>query len=125
MPRSRTVWTIVTALATAVALLLPGASASATPGPRDAKPLPGGIQIPGGPLIHLFAPGPEDLGFMGLDVEPGTITDVRGFSALAYPAGTATDGAGNTYIMFNDFRVFRGKYIGTDGKVHHGTFAFI
>jgi hypothetical protein len=53
-------------------------------------PIPGGIQIPGGPLIHVFVPGPDDvtlpfsgLQLQGLDVEPSVITDYRGFTALA------------------------------------------
>ena len=61
----------------------------------DPKPIPGGfVPFPGAPFIHVFAPGPADLGFMGEDVEPNTITNFRGFSALAYIAGTATDADG-------------------------------
>src|SRR5438128_2456804 len=32
-------------------------------------PIPGGTQIPGGPLIHTFLPGPVPIG-QGLDVDP-------------------------------------------------------
>jgi hypothetical protein len=104
----------------AVLLLLPGAARAAG---SDPKPIPGGINIP--PLIHVFAPGPVDLGFMGEDVEPGTITDFTGFSAIAYIAGTATDADGNSYTMVNDIRVYQGTYVSEDGSVLHGTFAFI
>jgi hypothetical protein len=66
-----------------------------------------------------------ELGFQGLDIEPSTITDFTGYSAMAYPAGTATDADGNTYTMFNDMRVFVGTYRASDGVVRHGTFVFI
>ena len=56
---------LVVGLAAAMALLLPG---TATAVGSDPKPIPGGIQIPDGPLIHVFAPGPVDLGFHYLDV---------------------------------------------------------
>ena len=95
------------------------------PNGDEPLPIPGGIAIPGGPTIHVFAPGPPELGLMGLDVEPNVITDFNGFAALAYPAGTATDQKGNTFDMANDIRVYRGDYVGADGKRHHGTFGFI
>src|SRR2546427_156335 len=79
-------------------------SGTATAVDTQPKPIAGGIQIPGGPLIHVFAPGPTDLGFMGENVEPNTITDFTGFSAMAYIAGTATDADGNTYTMSTDMR---------------------
>jgi hypothetical protein len=110
---------LVSAIATI--LLLPGAAVAAG---SDAKPIPGGLQV-GDDFIHVFAPGPVELGLMGENVEPNTITDFDGFSALAYIAGTATDADGNTYSMVNDIRVFQGTYVSTDGSVLTGTFAFI
>jgi hypothetical protein len=89
------------------------------------EPIPGGIQIPDGPLIHTFLPGPKELGFMGFDVEPSTIVDFKGFTAMAYLAGTATDGDGNSYDMVNDMRVYSGAFVAADGRTYHGTFAFI
>ena len=100
-------------------------AAAAPAGGTDPVPIPGGIQIPGGPLIHVFAPGPPDLGLMGLDVEPGVITDFTGFSALAYLAGTATDAGGNAFDMLNDMRVYRGEYVTADGTRLRGTFGFV
>ena len=112
------------ALALTAFLLLPNLPAEAAG--SDPKPIPGGfVPFPGAPFIHVFAPGPVDAGFMGLDVEPSTITDFKGFSALAYPIGTATDADGNSYVMFNDMRVFSGTYVSLDGSVLRGTFAFI
>jgi hypothetical protein len=109
-------------LASVLAMMVGSGSASA--GDSDAKPIPGGIQV-GDDFIHVFAPGPVELGFMGENVEPGTITDFNGFSAIAYVAGTATDADGNSYTMFNDIRVYRGTYVSEDGTVLTGTFAFI
>jgi hypothetical protein len=89
----------------------------------DPVPIPGGIDLP--PLIHIFAPGPVDLGFQGLDVELNGITNFRGFSALGYLAGTATDSNGNAYNVATDMRVFQGEYVAADGSHHRGTFVFI
>ena len=79
------------------------------------------------PQIHVFAPGPTNQGFQGLDVEPSVITNYRGFSAIAYPGGfgTATDNNGNEYDVITDMRVFQGEYLSADGTHHRGTFAFI
>ena len=98
---------------------------SSPPGSTDPVPIPGGLVLP--PQIHVFAPGPTNQGFQGLDVEPSVITNYRGFSAIAYPGGfgTATDNNGNEYDVITDMRVFQGEYISADGTHHRGTFAFI
>ena len=64
------------------------------------KPIPGGLQIPGGPFIHVFLPGPSSVTLpfsgsqlMGLNVEPSTITDFSGTTAVAMLVGSATGGA--------------------------------
>jgi hypothetical protein len=63
---------------------------------------------------------------MGLDIEPNTITNFDGFTAMAYLNGTAVDADGNTLaIGLSDMRVFQGTYRSADGSTHHGTFAFI
>ena len=118
--RARFSVSFLVAVAVAMSMLLPGTASAAG---SDPKPIPGGIDIP--PLIHVFAPGPVDLGFQGENVEPNTITDFSGFSAMAYIAGTATDADGNSYTMVNDMRVYRGTYVSEDGSVLQGTFAFI
>ena|SRR5215469_2942289 len=87
----------------------------------DPVPIPGGLA----PGVHIFAPGPVDLGFQGFDVELNGITNFRGFSALGYLAGTATDSNGNSYNVSTDMRVFQGEYVSADGSHHHGTFVFI
>ena len=80
------------------------------------KPIPGGIS----PNAHIFVPGPT-----ALDVEPSSITDFTGFSALAYVSGTATDGSGNSFRLSTDMRVFQGRYVAQDGITRTATFAFI
>ena len=57
------------------------------------KPIPGGITLPGGEVIHVWAPGDpkvtlpiSGLTLMGFDVEPSTMTDFRGF-ARGLPRG--------------------------------------
>jgi hypothetical protein len=106
-----------------VALLVPATSTYA----QDAEPvpIPGGIDIGGGEIIHTFAPGPIELGLMGEDIEPNTITNFDGFVAMAYINGTATDADGRTYTMLTDMRFMQGTYVAADGSVNFGTFAFI
>jgi hypothetical protein len=95
-------------------------------------PIPGGIQIPNGPQIHVWAPGDpavtlpfSGLTLMGFDVEPSTFTDRRGFSAVAFHAGTATGSDGATYNLETDIRAYRGPYIAADGSRRLATFGFI
>jgi hypothetical protein len=96
------------------------------------KPIPGGIQIPGGPQIHGWQPGDPSVKLpfsgatlMGFDVEPTTIMDHRGFSAVAYHAGTATGSDGATYNLETDIRAFAGRYVASDGVRRFGKFALI
>ena len=86
----------------------------------DAVPIPGGLA----PTIHIFAPGPPPIG-QGVDVDMNGITNFRGFSALGYLGGTATDSNGNNYLVGTDMRVFQGEYVSADGSHHRGTFVFI
>ena len=96
------------------------------------KPIPGGFQIPDGPFIHVFAPGDPSvtLPFTGVtlegfDVDPSTLTDFRGFSAVAFHVGTATGSDGRTYNLETDMRAFRGAYIDSTGTRRFGKFALI
>jgi hypothetical protein len=96
------------------------------------KPLPGGIQIPGGPQIHVWQPGDPAVTLpfshatlMGFDVDPSTITDRRGFSALVYHAGTATGSDGVIYNLETDIRAYAGEYVASDGVRRFGKFALI
>lgn len=98
------------------------------------EPIPGGIQIPGGPLIHVFAPGPEGqklpfsgFEFQGEDVEPSTITDFSGTAALAALVGekAAIGSDGKTYNLEAVIGVYEGSYLARDESRHRGRFAFI
>jgi hypothetical protein len=96
------------------------------------KPIPGGIDIPGLGRIHVFAPGDPAVTLpftgttlQGLDFEPNTITDFRGFSAVAFHLGTATGSDGETYDLETDMRAFQGRYVDEAGERRFGTFAFI
>ena len=123
--------------AATVAPLLPALTGAAhAGGPPDVlpapRPIPGGLQIPGGPLIHVFAPGPEGLTLpftgvqlMGLDVEPSVITDYQGVTALAFHVGTATGSDGKQYNLETDMRAIEGTYVATDGTRQRGLFGFI
>jgi hypothetical protein len=61
----------------------------------------------------------------GFDVEPSTITDFKGASALAYLIGSATGSDGHHYGLEMDIRVFEGRYIAEDGSRQRGAFALI
>jgi len=94
-------------------------------------PIPGGVDAPSVGFIHIFLPGPEGavtpffrIPALGLDVEPSTLTDYRGFTTFAVLAGQAEGSDGNTYNVEFDVRVMRGVYIAEDGSRQRGTFAF-
>jgi len=95
-------------------------------------PIPGGIQIPDGPQIHVWAPGDPSvtlplsgMTLMGFDVDPSAITDFRGFSAVAFHVGTAQGSDGATYDVETDLRAYKGTYIAADGRERFASFAFI
>ena len=61
----------------------------------------------------------------GLDVEPSTLTDFHGASAVAFHVGEAKGSDGHTYNLETDIRVMEGKYVAVDGTTRHGSFALI
>ena len=99
------------------------------------EPIPGGLPIglpPPYDLIHIFLPGPTDvtlpfsgLQLMGLDVEPSTITDFNGSTALAFLVGTATGSDGAEYNLEADIRAFKGDYVAADGSTVRAAFSLI
>lgn len=108
--------------------LLPGVSRNALfGGTRVATgatplPIPGGTDLLGdGRIFHLFLPG--------IGAEPSTITDFNGFVGWAAVGGMGTHtpaGQAAQHLPFeSDMRFLAGDFIGTDGKTHHGAFAFI
>jgi hypothetical protein len=62
---------------------------------------------------------------MGFDVDPTTILDFRGFSAVGFHVGTATGSDGKTYNLETDIRAYKGTYVAADGVSRFGQFAFI
>jgi hypothetical protein len=121
-------WRTASAVAMLIVLTM-GARASlrvqaGPPGDPTPVPLPGFEIIPGFEDIevHAFFPG-----FLGEDIdnEPSALTNFRGFTALAYHAGTAMDGDGTEYAFFTDLRVMQGEYVSVDGTHHRGTFVLI
>jgi hypothetical protein len=100
--------------------------------PTPPEPIPGGIELAPGNVIQVWAPGPPEVTLpfsrgqlQGLDTEPTTIKDFKGFSAVAFHVGTATGRDGTRYDFETDVRAFRGAYIDATGARHYGTFGFI
>ena len=100
--------------------------------PVPPEPIPGGIPISETDVIHVWPPGPTDVTLplsggqlQGLDVEPTTIRDFDGFSAVAFHVGTATGSDGTRYDLETDLRAFQGTYIDRTGRRRFGTFGFI
>jgi len=104
----------------------------------EPKPIPGEYDLsdlgvePPYDFIHEFFPGPKDVvlpftkvPLQGLNVEPSTITDFKGATALAYHVGKATGSDGKTYNLETDFRVMEGRYVSVEGTRREGTFAEI
>ena len=125
----------VTGATTGLAWATPGgATPSHSPKRRISpppNPIPGGLQVAPGVVIHVFGAGDPSvtlpftgITLQGLDVEPSTITDFNGSSALAYHVGTARGSDGRTYNLETDLRAFEGDYV-VDGEVHRGAFALI
>jgi hypothetical protein len=95
------------------------------------EPIPGGNEFLPGQLFHVFAPGDPSVTLpftgatlQGLDVEPGTITNFRGSSAVAFHVGTARGHDGRVFNLETDMRAYEGDYV-VDGEVYSGSFAFV
>jgi hypothetical protein len=96
------------------------------------EPIPGGIELAPGQVIHVWAPGPPEITLpftgivlQGLDVEPTTIGDFKGWSAVAYHVGTATGSDGERYDLETDMRAYEGVYVDGAGRRRFGKFALI
>ena len=100
--------------------------------PVPPKPIPGGLEVAPGQVIHVWGPGPADVTLpfsggplQGLDVEPTTIRDFDGFAAVAFHVGRARGDDGTEYDLETDVRAFQGTYIDRTGRRRFGTFGFI
>jgi len=102
-----------------------------TPRPVEAAsfapvPIPGGTPFLGG-AYHVFGPAAFD----PPDAEPATITNLDASVGLAYVSGmvtqtnTKTGDVQRLPFVDSDMRFMQGVFRGTDGKVHHGAFAFV
>jgi len=104
----------------------------------EPKPIPGEYDLsdfgvePPYDFIHEFFPGPKDVvlpftkvPLQGLNVEPSTITDFKGATALAYHVGKAKGSDGKTYNLETDIRVMEGRYVSVEGTRRQGAFAEI
>jgi hypothetical protein len=96
------------------------------------EPIPGGIELAPGQVIHVWAPGPPEITLpftgivlQGLDVEPTTIGDFKGWSAVAYHVGTATGSDGERFDLETDMRAYEGVYVDGAGRRRFGKFALI
>ena len=89
-----------------------GGTTSAAPVPVPANPAAGGL--------HINLPG--------VNSEPSTITNLNGFVGVGAVTGTGTatlpDGSTQQLFFDVDNRFMRGEYVGEDGRLQHGTFAF-
>jgi hypothetical protein len=96
------------------------------------SPIPGGVVVGLDPpldFIHIYQPGPVGsftpfLGLPGegLDVEPSTITNFKGFTVDAILSGQAEGSDGKIYNVEVDLRVMEGEYIAADGSHQQGAF---
>ncbi len=114
--------------------LLAPAVAGAKNAPSSPKPIPGGLHpadlglpVPPFPeVIHVMAPGV----LTPANSEPISITDFNGHIGYSIidGAGTGTNtatGAKTRYTTNTDMRFMQGTYVGDDGRVRHGSFAFV
>ena len=94
-------------------------------------PIPGGLELAPGLVIHVFGPGDPTvtlpftgITLQGFDVEPTTIADFRGSTAVAYHVGRVRASDDRTYNLETDIRAFEGEYV-VEGAVRHGSFALV
>lgn len=115
---------------------VPGWGQGAAPPPLPI-PVPGGDVLPNPDgstaLWNSFVPGVGAF-LDGQNAEPNIITNFKGWVAMGYTLGTATDNKGNRYAVITDIRVYRGDYVGgvptymgggTTSAKGHGTFVLI
>jgi len=77
----------------------------------SAKPIPPHL----GPFA-VWVPDPKG--------EPSTITDFHGVVGIAHITGEGTGSDGGDHFDV-DMRFMDGVFVGTDGKIHQGTYGFV
>lgn len=112
------------------------AGAGALAGATALSPLvvaAGGGDATPNPIGYGFQIPPSSIIFRASGLDPsselGVITDVVGMVGAAdvQGSGTAThpDGSTERLLFDSDMRFMQGRYVGADGRTHHGTFAFV
>ncbi len=136
LDRRRFVLTAAGAVGSVASLALPHTAATAPLSstkhhPPPPNPIPGGIELAPGVVIHVWGPGDPTvtlpftgITLQGLDVEPATITNFSGSTAVAFHVGSVRASDGKTYNLETDIRAFDGEYM-ADGAVHRGSFALV
>jgi hypothetical protein len=119
----------VAGTAIAAPFVLPGIATGAPPGLGEARPIPGGTQIPLG-FFHFYFPAENPVGSPDTIEsgrgDPSMITDFNGFIGVGeWGPGTGKDQASTTVYWAADVRFMDGEYIGLDGRHRQGAFAFI
>ena len=100
--------------------LLARTALAAKPFNAAPKPTVNTITV-GGKTFHLTLFGPG--------IDPSSINDFNGFVGVAEVQGTGTatnpDGSTETLLFDTDMRFMSGVYVGVDGAVYKGAFAFV
>ncbi len=104
-------------------------ASTSTPGWVVPKPIAGGDFLPDLPhhragIIHQYYPVAPPIGD-GPWAEPNGMTDFNGLIVQVFMGGTAVDNHGKQSVVDVDNRVYRGEYVGTDGRHAWGTFCEI
>jgi hypothetical protein len=120
MSRRAFLGSIGTAGAVAGVGLLSLPALAAKPSNAAPKPTANTFTI-GGKTFHFT--------FFGPGIDPSSIYDFNGFVGVADVQGTGTgtnpDGSTETLLFDTDMRFMSGVYVGLDGAVHKGAFAFV
>jgi len=137
LDRRRFVLAAAGTMGSVASLAWPHSAAAAAPlsstrhHPPLPNPIPGGIELAPGILIHVWGPGDPSvtlpftgITLQGLDVEPATMTNFSGSTAVAFHVGSVRASDGRTYNLETDIRAFDGRYM-VDGTVHRGSFALV
>jgi hypothetical protein len=86
-------------------------------------PIPGGVS-PFGVLVHHFPlPGSNSTPLDQIG-DPSEITDFNGFIADTHIRGAGI-GNGEPLAFQTDMGAMQGEFVGTDGRLHQGTFVFV
>lgn len=97
-----------------------------------AAPIPGGVKpfLPFGVFVHHNPLSPANAMAVARISDPSQITDFDGFVGLTHirgsGTGTNTDTSETMALKFQaDMGFSQGKFIGVDGRSHHGTLVFV